>query len=438
MQYRSVPRGPRFAWVLLLFALASVAGCKRKAPVLAPLPENEASPFDQQRRDLDTARVRAAPEAWDELSEVGLGELFACGIADGQVYCWGAGRFGELGIGTSDEPIQRAIPTGPLKNLGHVEQLSANRGFICARERGGLVSCWGNNVHGQLGDGGTSNHYEPVRVQGISDAIWIAAGYQHTCAVHRDGGVSCWGENADGQVGRDGGGMVLKPSRVSGVYGASRVAAGRASSCALFTGGRVECWGSNSFGELGRGVPPEALASAWSPSAVTSIVGAKDLAGYADHFCVVDGDDGVRCWGGKTMPPARVLRTRERRIAANLPVEPLPDIGGVDVIEGAVGAAEVAVGIGYSCMRQHSGHVYCWGENTYAQQGNGSQNFRKDPSPMAAIIGAQRLFAGARTTCVLARDKRMLCSGANRSGEIGNGGTSTALTPTPVLRPQVP
>lgn len=435
----AISRGSAFVAALTgVLVLAAATGCSKKKVERAPLPENEASPFEAARDHLDTTRVRTAPEAWSALTEVALGELFACGIADGNVYCWGAGRFGELGIGTSDEPIQSSVPTGPLKNLGPVEQLSANRGFVCARERSGHVSCWGNNVHGQLGTGGTDNHYEPVRVQGISDAVAIAAGYQHTCAIHRDGGVSCWGENAEGQVGKDGGGMILTPTRVSGVYGAVSVAAGRASSCALVSGGRIECWGSNAYGELGRGVPPESLPRSSNPSAVEGISGAKALAGYADHYCAVDANDRVRCWGGKTMPPARALRQRERRIAANLPVEPLPEIGRVDMIDGIEDVADVAVGIGYSCARQHSGHVYCWGENTYAQQGNGSQNFRKDPSPMAAVIGAQRLFAGARNTCVLSRDHRMICSGANRSGEIGNGGTSTALTPTPVLRPQVP
>lgn len=419
--------------ILCLLGCLLIVGCKKRGVETGPPPVNVDSPFDDSREDLGTSRVHAAPEAWKELSRVALGELFTCGVASDEVFCWGSGRFGELGLG--EENVQSLIPAGPLQGLGPVAEISANRGFACALERAGSVACWGNNVHGQLGDGSTENRFAPVRVKGISSAIQVTTGYQHACALNRDGSVVCWGENEEGQLGREGGGMFPEPHRVQGLGHTKMIAAGRATTCALLTSGRVECWGSNSFGALGRGTPPEVLESASRPGAVQTIANARDISGYAEHFCAASEDGHAYCWGGKTMPSTRALRLRERRIAANLPVEPLPEIGGVDLIEGIDKVENVAVGMGFSCARQESGHVYCWGGNKYAQHGSGSQNDRKDPTPMAGVIGATQLVAGARNTCVLARDGRMLCSGANRNGEIGNGGTATALTPTPVQRP---
>lgn len=415
-------------------SLLGLSGCRSKDATPPPALVNLESPLGDTRAGLEATQVRDAPEAWMSLERVGLGELFACGVAEGAIYCWGSGRFGELGLG--EGVTQSLVPAGPLEGPSDVIDIHANRGFVCAAERSGALWCWGNNVHGQIGDGSTDNRHEPVRVQGVHNAVQVTAGYQHACAVLRDGGLVCWGENADGQLGREGGGRYLQPQRVPGVSGAKRVAAGRASTCVLLASGRVECFGSNAYGELGRGQPPEILASSSRAGGVQRVTQAVDISGYANHFCAATERGETYCWGGKVMPPAAALRRRDRRIAQNLPVDPLPEIGAVDLIEGVDRVENVAVGMGYSCVRQDTGHVYCWGDNRYAQHGSGSQSDRDDPTPMAGVIGAQRVFAGARNTCVLARDDRMLCAGANRNGEIGNGGTALALTPTPVLRPQ--
>ena len=424
----------RLAAVVAAFA-GWFSGCSPKTEELAPAPVNEESPFETTREALEQTQVREAPRAWEGMSEVAMGELFACGLVDAKVYCWGSGRFGELGLGAADDRTQAVVPQGPLEGLGEVRTIAANRGFVCAVENTGVASCWGNNVHGQLGDGTTDNRYTPVRVQGLTSSLSISPGYQHACAVHQDGGVSCWGENADGQLGRPGGGMHLRPERVSGLGSVLKVASGRATTCALALGGRVLCWGSNATGSLGRGVDDATLEGASTPGAVQGVQGATDVSGFSDYFCAIDGRKSVWCWGDERMPSARALAQRERQIEAGREVDPLPEIGTPKRIEGIEGAVELAVGPSYACARLESGHVYCWGDNQYAQLGSGSQGEHSDPTPMASVLVAERIFAGARNTCVRTADRLMLCSGANRNGEIGNGGTATALTPAAVMRP---
>ncbi|MBU5682639.1 MAG: hypothetical protein KQA34_02935, partial [Candidatus Aenigmarchaeota archaeon] len=41
----------------------------------------------------------------------------------------------------------------------------------------------------------------PVPVQGINNAIAIAAGGAHTCALLSNGSIMCWGNNYYGQLG---------------------------------------------------------------------------------------------------------------------------------------------------------------------------------------------------------------------------------------------
>lgn len=427
----------RVRWTpIIAMALLSMlwTGCRKKAPTEDAPPINRESPFERTRTDLSATDVHAAPEGWKGVQDIAIGEHFVCGLANGDVYCWGNGRFGELGIGEGD--VQSLVPTGPLAHMNDIVSIRANRGFACALESGGKVACWGNNVHGQLGDGSKNNRHEPVYVHGISDAIHIATGYQHACAVTRSGHLYCWGENADGQLGKNEGGIYTRPQRVSGVSRPVQVEAGTASTCARLKNGHVECWGVNAYGELGRGVGPDKLKRSYRPSRVKDVSQAVDLSGYADHYCAVTESGEVACWGGKTDLSPRELRRRDRRLDANLPVEPLPDVGAVDEVPGITGITHVAVGKEYSCALEEAGQVYCWGENTYAQHGSGSQSDRDDPSPMAGVTNASRVRAGSRNTCVIVSDGRTLCSGANKQGEIGNGGTSTALTPKQVLQPE--
>ena len=44
---------------------------------------------------------------------------------------------------------------------------------------------------------------------------------------------------------------------------------------------------------------------------------------------------------------------------------------------------EVSAGGRHACARRANGQVLCWGENTYAQLGNGSGRY--DPLPVQAL-----------------------------------------------------
>jgi hypothetical protein len=65
----------------------------------------------------------------------------------------------------------------------------------------GAAYCWGQNRHGQLGDGTTMNATVPSAVSGGLSFAEISAGGGVTCGLAREGGRYCWGLNQSGQLG---------------------------------------------------------------------------------------------------------------------------------------------------------------------------------------------------------------------------------------------
>ena len=159
-------------------------------------------------------RPRCQPtpiEGLAEVDQVVLGSHHGCARRrDGTVWCWGANAIGQLGImreGTTPSGPGgggRSPRRGPTRVTGLddvVELASFGRAHSCARRRGGQVLCWGRNNEGQLGDGTTTSRDAPVPVEGLDDALALAAGYDFTCALRRGGEVLCWGRNDKGQLG---------------------------------------------------------------------------------------------------------------------------------------------------------------------------------------------------------------------------------------------
>ncbi len=366
-----------------------------------------------------------------------LGEHFSCGVdASSRVYCWGRSRFGELGI--SDEAdLQRSLPSGPLRIRGNVAELRSSRGSTCARLENGRIECWGNNFHGQLGDGTNDNRTTPVEVVGISDAESICMGHHHTCAIRERGTLWCWGENLQGQLGVPGIDESHTPVEVTAVWGVADVACGEASTCILREDGAVYCWGTNQEAELGQGVTAEALSMSATPRQVHRIGGdVAEIEGYWRHYCVRRTDGRVVCWGRQEPWNPRVVAARAAaRVQRDVSLERPGDYGWPRLVEGVENVTAISVGVDYSCAVEETGHVYCWGRNDWANIGNGSVADRDVPSPVSGIIDAERVITGTRTGCAIRSIGVAECWGINRSGQVGNGSTNVALVPSVVLAP---
>ncbi len=171
-----------------------------------------------------------------------------CGLsATGEASCWGLNDHGQLGDGTF---VDRPLPTGVR---GRFQSLVAGNAHTCGI-MSGEVLCWGDNTFGQLGDSSTESRPNPTRVRGLpGSAVRLSAGAVSTCAILVDGRAYCWGQNVHGELGDGTRENRTSPSPVAGGLRFRSIYAGGALTCGFTTDGAQYCWGLNQSGELGDG-----------------------------------------------------------------------------------------------------------------------------------------------------------------------------------------
>jgi alpha-tubulin suppressor-like RCC1 family protein len=169
-------------------------------------------------------------------------------MANRVVTCWGRNRDGQLGDGTRTDRFTPVRVDGPKRFLA----ISAGAQHTCGITTTDAVWCWGDNFQGQLGQMRRERSTVPDRAVVADLAASISAGDWHTCAVlKRQGPVSatCWGLGLEGQLG--GGG--IGGQAIVGEMRFTQVSAGTAHSCGVDRQGVVYCWGRNREGQLGDG-----------------------------------------------------------------------------------------------------------------------------------------------------------------------------------------
>ena len=174
--------------------------------------------------------------------------------------------------------------------------IAAEGDHTCLVRADGNVLCWGNNASGQIGDGTSGNtRLAPTLVSGITSAIAVAAGRDHTCALLTseacDAGVSTTLASSASEPATASSPVSVAVPNLSNVVS---LVAGTAHTCARQSNGTVRCWGLNDFGQIGDG---NAASPRFTPAPSVVCTDAVKIAAGASHTCAVRGGGIMSCWG---------------------------------------------------------------------------------------------------------------------------------------------
>ena len=342
----------------------------------------------------------------------GLGHSLAV-KADGTAWAWGDNSDGQLGDGTqtpSALPIQVA-------GMGDVVAIAAGElRFSVAVKADGTVWGWGNNLYGQVGNGGGPTPVlAPAQVGSIEGVVAVAAGSAHALAVDASGGVWSWGWNKSGQLGNGTKDLETSPVQVVGLSNVSAVAAGVDHSLALRKDGTVWAWGAAAKGQLGNG---SFFGDQTVPVPVSALFGVVAIAAGDLHSLAVKDDGTVWGWGLNDIGQLGEPSSENKSVPVQVP--------------GVSGAVAVAAGDDDSFALLADGTVVSWGNNSIGQLGNGTMSPADTatlPGPVAALSEVAAISIGSYHGLALGKSGLVTGWGDNGSGQIGNGDTSVRRTP---------
>lgn len=358
------------------------------------------------------------------LSDIAAGYYSTCGLGlDGAAYCWGNGRYGQLGVDSADDcssiPDEDPCAHTPRRVAGGLTFTSivAGGAHFCALTAAGPLYCWGDDRWGQLGTLDTAaicGLAAPGPCARTPELAYLAppvtrasAGGSHTCAIAD--ATFCWGYGAQGRLGLGTTVSSEQPRVVASGMRFHVVVAGGSFTCGIASVDSLTyCWGFNHLGQLGDGTEsdhmlPEAIADSTRFMALT--------AGTA-HACGLTATGAAFCWGGAGSRELADTGTAPDCDGYACRTRPVRVIGGLTFLS-------IETGQSFTCGVTATGS-YCWGAVP------GVQTFLDGPAAFgtAGTTGGTpfvRMTAGFSHACGITAASEAYCWGDEYHGSLGDG-----------------
>ena len=392
------------------------------------------------------------------VASISAGDSHICAlITGGTVTCWGSNVSGELGVSTGSGP-------STVTGLTDATSVTAGKNFSCAISTSQGVVCWGKNSGGQLGRGATTptSDSSPATVTGLTAGVasQVAAGLSHSCAVIASGGgVKCWGTAesdtpgvaiddrstqdiaygisgtnvsglGDGRVFSYGSEPVeisttpvtVKTNSSTSLESVVGISVGVGSACGIVSSGDAYCWGNNNDGRVGNnritnnrtgyaGARP-LYAEIVQDASANALIGVKAISINGKHGCAVTATSTVVCWGSRTYGEVGDTYTGVSAIANYTPVS------------GLTGVTAVSSGGLHTCAVANNG-VYCWGQGTFSQLGNGTTTSATGTPVAVNGIASQTVSFGALANKSLSDAPFSVSASSSLSGAVMSYSSAT-------------
>jgi alpha-tubulin suppressor-like RCC1 family protein len=202
--------------------------------------------------------------------------------------------------------------------------------------------------------------------------------------------------------------------------------AGTNTTCGYTNLGRGYCWGDGSLGKLASAADSSCFGEGTAGQSPCTL-SPKRFAGAAIEFtavsvdstsgCGISKDKLIYCWGDNSKGQ---LGNGGKGAGAQ------PILATV----GQVRFDSISVGGAHACALSTTRQAYCWGDDAAGQLGDRRRVISTTPIPVAGNLTFSSITAGRRHTCGISNSK-VYCWGDNTDGQLGNG-TSVGLSDVPV------
>ncbi len=413
----------------------------------------------------------------ERLRQVAAGDSFGVGISEtGKLYGWGKSDKGQTGLGAKSTPV--TTPTQIGSGGQGFLSVAAGTSHALAISTGGILSVWGDNAKGEVGNGSASSVITYATVGSPLNDRWLvgSAGNQFTVALKTDGTLWTWGHGSSGQLGVNGTADKNTPQAVTASLPWVGVSAGDSHVLAIAADGTLWTWGSNDKGQLGSSAlkttdlqkVPLKITSPSGPWLAVSAGGHDSFALKADGNLYAWGDNGN---GQLGISNSNAMVTTPTKV-------------------GSGGWQHVKAGYDFTIGVMADGNVYTWGKGASGQLGNGATSDTTvpgiailyavkpgqvsggdihaadlrtsgvlttygypgsgalgltttqlancstyacpQPQPVASTKPWRMVAAGSSHTLAIKSDGTLWAWGANGSGEVGNGSTTPQTTPVKI------
>ncbi len=308
------------------------------------------------------------------------------------------------------------------------------------------------------------------RLFGFSGGEYIEDGVNGICSMKNDKSVWCWGTKADLHNGSTTPGALNQITGFTDVP--SRILPLEANGFVITDMGTIESFGiqtsgSKALGQNGvNGYNAPGSVSGWS-----STLSIRNIKGDHSDACGVLSDNSMWCWGkndegelgdgtGSTSSiPVGPVATDVKKMFHGGDVHCYIATSGKAYCSGEGSNGELGDGLSSQsdsyvevkdidevvemsiigrgdteaiCALREDGSVWCWGENTYGQLGDGTNIDKNIPTNVAGISGIVKILGGRYHFCGLKSDGSAWCWGRNNQGQLGDGTTTDRSTPIKV------
>jgi alpha-tubulin suppressor-like RCC1 family protein len=310
------------------------------------------------------------------------------------------------------------LTPSPVKQLNNVTALDAGNASAYALESNGTVWAWGEDTHGQLGNGATGDGVTAtaVQVKFPSGTVIRAIGEAQAegAAVDKTGQGWGWGYNGLGSL------CVRHPDSTditipvkTAVTNAVAVQGGELHTLWLLSNGTVEACGANHHGQLGNG----GTKSSTTPVHVVGLEHVVEISAGQLDSCARTESGEVFTWGGNEHGQLGDGSTKNSDVPVHIV---LP--GPASLI--SCGGSQPNNGHSFAIVK---GEVIGWGADEFGQLGDGGGTDKL--SPVATGLHFARVVASGQSSIGLDAEGNVWTWGEGSRGDLGTGNEKTQLVP---------